>query len=523
MACISNLNIGARLALGFGLVLLCAAALLGIGLWRMGVQQADTGQLVGARLASLTGALQMRQGGAAIALALRQLAAPTDANESAGAARRLADLLAGYDSAERALQDVVIDAEALAAARASKQALMPLLARIQSIIAEGNYFDAAALLKSDFTPLHERWMDRLGLLAEREQAAMARTRDASSEQYQAARAGMLAVGLLGLVFGAACAAYITRSITTPLRHAAHIADAIAAGDLRVAVADGGRDEAGQLMRALRLMQGNLAQAMAQITGSSAAVLTAAGDIAAGNNDLSSRTARQAGALHQAAQAMQLLAGTVNGNANDARQASEAGDAARERALRGQAVATRVSDTMGVIKAGSDKIVGHVAVIDGIAFQTNLLALNAAVEAARAGETGRGFAVVAGEVRALAQRTADAAREIKGLIAESAAQIDLGNKLVDEAAVTMADIVAAVLRAAQLARQISAASRAQGDGIGQVSKVLAELEAMTRQNAALVVQAAAAAEGLRGQSATLVRAVARFEPGSGTRPLLLDAG
>jgi methyl-accepting chemotaxis protein len=522
MGSISNLNIGARLALGFGLVLLCAAALLGIGLWRMGVQQADTGQIVGARLASLTGALHMRHSGAAIALALRQLAAPTDAQEGAGAARKLTELLAGYDSAERALHDVVIDAEALAAVRASKQALMPVLARIEAMIAQGNYFDAAALLKADFAPLHARWIDCLGLLAEREQAAMARTRDASHTDYLAARAGMLAMGLLALVFGAACATYITRSISMPLRHAARIADAIAAGDLSVAIADGGRDEAGQLMRALKLMQGNLALAMAQITGSSAAVLAAAGEIAAGNADLSSRTGRQAGALHQAAEAMQLLASTVSGNANDARQASEAGDTARERALRGQAVATRVSDTMGMIKTGSDKIVGHVAVIDGIAFQTNLLALNAAVEAARAGETGRGFAVVAGEVRALAQRTADAAREIKGLIGASAAQIDLGNKLVDEASATMEQIVAAVLRAAQLARQISAASLEQGDGIRQVSDVLGELEAMTRQNAALVVQAAAAAEGLRGQSAQLVQAVARFEPGGGAPLMRLGA-
>jgi methyl-accepting chemotaxis protein len=512
MKVISNLNIGARLALGFALVLLCAAALLGIGLWRMGVQQADTEQIVGARLASLTGALEMRHAGAAIALALRQLAAPTDAQEGAAAGRRLMDLLANYDRAELALRDVAIDAEALAAVRASKVALMPVLARIQSTAAAGNAFDAADLLKSDFAPLHARWIERLGVLAAREQAAMADTRDASRRQYVATRAGMLAIGVMALVFGAACALYITRSIARPLRQAAHVADTIAAGNLDVAIGTGGRDEAGQLMRALQTMRANLAQAMTRITGSSAAVLSAAGDIAAGNADLSGRTERQARALTQAAASMQHLADAVRANADDARQASDAGAAAREWALRGSAAAARVSDMMASIKVCSDGIVGHVAVIDAIAFQTNLLALNAAVEAARAGESGRGFAVVANEVRALARRAADAAREIKALIGASAAQVDLGHKLVDEAAMTMKEIVDAVLQVAMRVQQIAAASRVQSTGIDQVGTLLGELEAMTRQNAALVVQAAGAAEGLRAQSAQLVHAVARFEPG-----------
>ncbi|SFV13807.1 methyl-accepting chemotaxis protein [Pseudoduganella namucuonensis] len=521
MTLIANLRIGARLALGFGLVLLCAASLLGIGLWRMAALQDDTEHIVGVRLASLNAALQMRHQGAALALALRQLAAPTDAREGAEAGGQLAALLAAYDDAERALAGsansagAAADAGALAAVRQSRDALAPVLARVRALVAAGNYFDAAAVYKGDFAPAHAHWIARLAALAGSEQAAMAATRDRSRVHYREARAGMLAVGLLALLFGAACALYITRSIAAPLREAARVADSIAAGDLAVAIGDSG-GEAGQLLRALKLMRDKLARAMAQITAASSAVSAAATGIADGNADLSERTGRQAGALRQSTAAMRQLAGTVRANADDARQASAAGDEARDSALRGSAAAGRVSDTMAAIKSSSDKIVGHVAVIDSIAFQTNLLALNAAVEAARAGETGRGFAVVAGEVRALAQRTAGAAREIRTLIGASAAQVDHGHAQVNEAAATMADILAAVTRVAALMRQISAASREQSDGIGQVGAVLGDMEAITRENAALVVRAAAAAEELRAQSAQLVLAVARFETGGHAR-------
>ncbi|CAN7476208.1 methyl-accepting chemotaxis protein [Pseudoduganella sp. LjRoot289] len=516
MRIVSNLTIGARLALGFGLVLLCACALLLIGLWRMAALQGDTEHIVGERLGSLNGALQMRHNGAALALALRQLAAPTDAQEGTEAAGKVVGLLAAYDGAERALRGAAADAAALAAARQSRADLAPALASVQGAVAAGNYFDAAALLKSDFAPLHARWIGRLGTLADSEQAAMARTRDASRAHYQTARAGMLAAGLLALCSGAACALYITRSITTPLRHAARIADTIAAGDLNETIGEvSGGGEAGQLMRALKLMQTTLADAMAQISRSSSAVLLASREIAAGNADLSVRTERQAGSLQETAAAMQELAATVSGNADHARQASEAGGAARARAMQGSVVAARVSDTMGAIKHSSDKIAGHISVIDGIAFQTNILALNAAVEAARAGESGRGFAVVAAEVRALAQRAADAAKEIRLLIAASVTQVDRGHQLADEAATTMSDMEDSVQRVAALVDQISEASRDQSVSIGQISRAVDHMDDMTQQNAALVEQAAAAAESLRGQSVLLARAVARFDLGGGT--------
>jgi methyl-accepting chemotaxis protein len=374
------------------------------------------------------------------------------------------------------------------------------------------------MLKADFAPLYAGWIRALDTLADAEQEAMARTRDRSRARYRTAQIHMLGAGLAMLCLGAVSAAYITRSITTPLRRAARIADTIAGGDLNVAIDTGGRDEAGQLMRALKLMQQNLFTAIAQITEGSERVLGASREIAAGNLDLSARTEQQASALQQTTAAMARLEDTVGGNADNARQAQALSTAAYDCAMRGSDVAARVSDTMGAIKASSDKIVDIISVIHSIAFQTNILALNAAVEAARAGEAGRGFAVVAAEVRELAQRSAGAARQIDALIRDSVAQVDHGHVLVGEAATAMDRIVEAVQRVAGLVRLISTASAEQGASIGGISAAIGRMNGMTQLNAALVEEAAAAAESLRRQSVQLAEAVARFHVGAGAPPL-----
>jgi methyl-accepting chemotaxis protein len=509
MRAIVNLHIGARLALGFGIVLLCASVLLAVGLGNMGALQSDTEQIVGSRLVSLNGALRMRHVGAEIALSMRRIAAPTDGKEGSDAADALVRLLVDYDQAELALQHAAVDAGALAEVRRRKDALMPVLRTIQATVASGNLFDAAVMLKTDFAPRYTVWIGALDTLADAEQRAMAQTRDRSRARYRKAQIHMLGAGLAMLFLGALCAAYITRSITTPLRHAARIADTIAGGDLNVAIDTGGNDEAGQLMRALKLMQHNLFTAIAQITEGSEHVLVASRDIAAGNQNLSARTEQQAGTLRQTTAAMARLEDTVGGNAESARQAQELSTAAYACAMRGSEVAARVSDTMGSIKASSDKIVDIITVIDSIAFQTNILALNAAVEAARAGEAGRGFAVVAAEVRELAQRSAGAARQIHTLIRDSVTQVDAGHALVGQSAMTMDQIVKAVQRVAELVSLISAASAEQGASIGGISVAIGHMNGMTRQNAALVEEASAAAESLRKQSARLAEAVARF--------------
>ncbi|MBW7901441.1 MAG: HAMP domain-containing protein [Rhodocyclaceae bacterium] len=255
--------------------------------------------------------------------------------------------------------------------------------------------------------------------------------------------------------------------------------------------------------------GNLQQIVRSIKHATDAINTAAQEIAQGNQDLSGRTEEQASSLEETASSMEELTGTVKLNADNARQANELANGAQQVAEKGGAVVAQVVQTMGAIHQSSSKISDIIGVIDGIAFQTNILALNAAVEAARAGEQGRGFAVVATEVRSLAQRSAAAAKEIKGLISDSVEKVENGSKLVDQAGRTMEEVVAAIGRVARIMADIAEASREQSSGIEQVGLAVTQMDEVTQQNAALVEEAAAAAESLEEQAQSLARAVSVF--------------
>jgi methyl-accepting chemotaxis protein len=298
----------------------------------------------------------------------------------------------------------------------------------------------------------------------------------------------------------------SRCIVVPIARARDLAGKIAAGDLTQRIADEGADEAGELMRALARMQAAL---QTTVRMSSEAIHTASAEIASGNTDLSNRTEEAAGSLQQTAASVQQLTGTVQQSADAARQANQLAVSAAEVARRGGSVVSQVVTTMEEIQASSRRIGDIIGTIDGIAFQTNILALNAAVEAARAGEQGRGFAVVASEVRSLAQRSAEAAREIKSLIAASVEKVDSGSSLVADAGKTMQEIVGSVQRVTDIIGEISAASAEQSSGIGQGNAAVGALDQMTQQNAALVQQSAAAAESLEGQAQRLAQAVAGF--------------
>jgi methyl-accepting chemotaxis protein len=287
-------------------------------------------------------------------------------------------------------------------------------------------------------------------------------------------------------------------------------EAVAAGDLTRHIEAGSQDEVGQLLTQVQGMQSRLADMVRQIRSSTDSISTASTEIATGNQDLSQRTEQTASNLQQAASSMEQLTGTVKQSADSARQANQLAASAAEVAARGGKVVSEVVATMDEINASSKKINDIIGVIDGIAFQTNILALNAAVEAARAGEQGRGFAVVAGEVRNLAQRSAQAAKEIKALIGASVDKVESGSKLVANAGDTMKEIVGSVQRVTDIIGEITAAAAEQSEGIGQVNTSVVQLDQMTQQNAALVEQSAAAAESLKHQAATLAKAVGTFK-------------
>lgn len=347
-----------------------------------------------------------------------------------------------------------------------------------------------------------------------EQLALIAYQDAQAALH---RSMSIAVGLVVvlLVLALLGAGWIIRTITRSLDSAVHVAETVAQGDLSSKIEVHSNDELGRLMQALQSMNGNLVGIVNRIRDSSESIATGATQISTGNNDLSQRTEEQASNLQQTAASMEELTSTVRHNTDNAQQATAlARDAAQTATQGGQAMA-QVTLTMETISASSRKIADIIGVIDGIAFQTNILALNAAVEAARAGEQGRGFAVVAAEVRALAGRSADAAKEIKLLIQQSVNQVSEGTRLVDVTGQTIGEVVRQVQSVSTLIQEISNASQEQSQGTGQVSDAIAQLDQVTQQNAALVEESAAAASSLNHQAAELNQLVATFKTGTGT--------
>ncbi|WP_077035570.1 methyl-accepting chemotaxis protein [Pelomonas sp. KK5] len=337
------------------------------------------------------------------------------------------------------------------------------------------------------------------------QGAVATSRDVFFQS----RVLIVALVLGAMAAGALLAWFIARSITGPIARAVEVAETVASGNLTTVVDSTESDEVGQLLRALKKMNDSLAGIVTQVRLSSDSIATGSSQIAVGNADLSQRTEEQASNLEQTAASMEELTSTVRQNAETATAATQITKGAAQAASDGAQVVSEVVATMAQIAQASGKVADIVGVIDGIAFQTNILALNAAVEAARAGEQGRGFAVVASEVRSLAQRSSQAAREIKQLIAASTEKVDAGSRLVESAGQSMANIVTQVSRASDLIDEIGSSSSEQSKGISQVADAVNQLDRVTQQNASLVEESAAAAESLKHQAAKLSEIVAVF--------------
>ncbi|BEV14461.1 methyl-accepting chemotaxis protein [Herbaspirillum sp. DW155] len=316
-------------------------------------------------------------------------------------------------------------------------------------------------------------------------------------------------GMVSVLLSLLLAWWLANNITRPLAVAVKLARQVAGGDLSARIEVRSRDETGELLSALKDMNASLVRIVAGVRRGTDMIATASSQIASGNLDLSSRTEQQASSLEETASSMEELTSTVQQNSANAREANRMAQVASDIASSGGGVVSRVVDTMEEINASARKIVDIISVIDGIAFQTNILALNAAVEAARAGEQGRGFAVVATEVRSLAQRSAAAAKEIKALISDSVAKVESGSVLVNEAGATMREIVESVQRVTGMINEISAAGEEQRSGIEQVSQAVGQMDQVTQQNAALVEQAAAASQALQEQAQELAQAVSVF--------------
>ena len=396
---------------------------------------------------------------------------------------------------------------------AARSQALEVIRQAAALRSQGDVSAATALVNDKLQPLVTAYVGELDNFIQLQE----RRRDEAAQRTQAQRQRALWISLavcVVVVLGAlALSGWLVNSLTEPLQRAVGLAEAIQDGDLTQDVHDDRGDELGHLLRALSAMGAKLRTVVGEVRMGVESVSAAAGQIATGNHDLSARTEQTAANLEETAASMEELTATVTQSADTAHQANQLAAQAAQAAQHGGEVVGQVVVSMEHITESSRKIGDIIGVIDGIAFQTNILALNAAVEAARAGEQGRGFAVVAGEVRTLAQRSAEAAKEIKGLITTSVQNVEQGSHQVGQAGQSMGEIVESVRRVSDLIGEITASTTEQRDGIGQVNQAVANLDQMTQQNAALVEQASAAAASMSEQAQRLAQVVSVFNVGA----------
>jgi methyl-accepting chemotaxis protein len=507
-----NFRIGSRLVVGFGslLVIMLGALLVTTQLdERSRASLADALQAAHAKEAL---AAEMRIVSLAQSSAMRNIALHSDVKamqDNEALARKLGarydELTAalakkGLSTQERLLLDEILNAD-----RELDAPLIDALGLATSFRSE----EAAKVLVNDIDPLVERSQKALERLIGLQAAANAESIAAAEAEGTRVRHMVTALGLALAIAAVVVATLTTRSITGPITESVALAQRVTGGDLTASIEPRGRDEPAQLQAALRDMNTGLGGMVRQIRAGSEAIATGAEQVAAGNQQLASRTEEHASSLEETASTLEEFTGTVRQNADSARRAAELAHSASDKAHRGGAAVAEAAETMKEVKASSSRVGEIVGVIDAIAFQTNILALNAAIEAARAGEQGRGFAVVAAEVRTLAMRSADSARQIRALIEESVKRTEHGAHLVENAGTNMEELVATVKGVADIMKDIAAAGHEQSAAIEQINKAIAQMDQVVHLNASLVEEATAAATSMANQATELAMSVARF--------------
>jgi methyl-accepting chemotaxis protein len=513
MKLFANMGIGKRLAFGFATVLALLMGITALGVARLGIVASEAEQMMSE---PLTKERLISDWNRNIATAVVRTTAVAKSNDPALAKFFAADASASAKSSS----DLIKKIEPLISAPEERSLFDDIVKtrkaytanrdEVMRLKAAGNTVDSEKLLVEGFVPVSTKYLEQTNDLLELQRKGLDRLAAQIDSIAEKSRSQLYLLASLAVAFGVAFAWFLTTGITRPMRQAVEAAKRVAGGDLTVKIDVTSTDETGQLLQSLQEMSGNLHRMVSQARSGTDAIATAAGEIASGNIDLSSRTEQQASSLEEVASSMEEITATVRQNADNARQANTLAINASETVNKGSIVVADVVDTMGSINESAKKIADIISVIDGIAFQTNILSLNAAVEAARAGEQGRGFAVVATEVRTLARRSAEAAKEIKALINDSVEKVGIGSKQVEKAGQTMQEILESVQRVTDIMGEITSASQEQSAGIEQVNQAIGQMDEVTQQNAALVEQAAAASQAMEEQAAQLRQAMSAFK-------------
>jgi methyl-accepting chemotaxis protein len=507
-----SLKIGQRLALGFGFVISTLLLLSALAFWRIQGLKGEVVNLVEQEYPKTLLANTIKTEIREMTRSMLSVLVMTDETQITKELAAIEEMAKRNEETFGTLKTVITEEagkEHLIAIEGLRAKLGPAQVSFVKMVRNDQKEDAMLKFLFSIRALQNRYLAALDKFVEYENTQMQNAGQKAQAVGRQTLIFILVVAIAGLVVSALVALAATRSITVPVRRAVRVATKVAKGDLTSHITVRGRDEMAELMQALSDMNDSLRRIVGNVRVGTETIAGASTEIASGNHDLSVRTEHQAASLQQTAHSMKELTATVRHNADSAKRANELAAKASSVAVKGGEVVTQVVKTMGSIDASSKRIYDIIGVIDGIAFQTNILALNAAVEAARAGEQGRGFAVVAGEVRSLAQRSAAAAKEIKGLIGDSVDKVAQGSKLVAEAGVTMDDVVASVKRVTSIMEEISLASGSQSAGIELVNTTIEQMDGTTQQNAALVEEAAAVAESMQTQAAHLARMVSVF--------------